>query len=105
MSAELGAPVRLLSEEEKQRLDEVRRSARQRAEALINDGPDDPLGALAWLAGVLGRPTDGGTDEMRDRIDLARSANFTWRQIADALGEGDSPDAGRRIMDRRKSLR
>ncbi len=97
--------MRLLGDDEKQRLDEVRRDARQRAEALINEGPDDPLGALAWLAGILQRPTDGGSDEMRDCIDEARSANFTWRQIADALGEGDSPEAGRRIMDRRKSWR
>ncbi len=93
--------MRLLDLAEKQRLADVRRHSADRWQAFLADGPSDPLGAIAWLTGVVGTtPTD--PTEMSARIDRARDEQFTWRQIADALGEGDTPTAARRVMDRRK---
>ncbi len=101
MSREVGAPTRLLEEGEKERLESLRLQGRAKWDEYLQAGPTDALGALAWLVGVSGS-VPSGTEEMKRRIDQAREENFTWRQIADALGEGDSPEAGRRVMDRRK---
>lgn len=98
---ERGAPVRLLDDDEKRRLTEVRRRSAHEWQEFLEAGPEDALGALAWLAGALG-PTPDDPTEMMARIDRARVEDIPWRQIADALGEGDSPEAGRRVMDRRR---
>ena len=102
MTARRGAPVRLLDEDEKIRLAEIRDRSVERWQQHLAAGPDDPLGALAWLVGLVG-PTPPDSSEMQLRIDRAKRAGFTWRQIADALGEGDTPEAGRRVRDRRKA--
>jgi hypothetical protein len=70
--------------------------------AFLDTGvPSDPLGALAWIAGAIGptpaSPLDG---VLLARIDQARRERFTWRQIAAAMGEGDSADDARRVRDR-----
>ncbi len=93
--------MRILDPAEKQRLADVRRRSGERWQKFLAEGPSDPLGAIAWLAGAVGG-TPADPTEMAARIDRAREAQFTWRQIADALGEGDTPAAGRRVMDRRK---
>lgn len=93
--------MRILDEAEKDRLAEIRDESARRWRALVDEGPDDALGAIAWLAGAVG-PTPPDPGEMQARIERARAEQFTWRQIADALGEGDSPEAARRVMDRQK---
>ena len=100
-TGDVGAPVRALDSPEKKRLASIREQSAAQWQTFLTDGPDDSLGALAWLVGATG-PTPADPHEMRDRIDQARDEQFTWRQIADALGEGDSPEAGRRVMDRQK---
>ena len=102
MARDLGAPVRLLDDDEKARLAELRQRSAGRWEELVAEGPTDALGALAWLAGAVGtNPSDPG--ELKARVDRAKADGFTWRQIADALGEGDSPQAARRLMDRHRT--
>ena len=100
-SSKMGAPVRTLDGDERQRLAAVRKQAVAGWLDLRKAGPKDALGALAWLAGIEGK-TPNDPAEMVKRLDRARREKFTWREIADALGEGDTPAAARRVRDRRK---
>lgn len=96
-----GPAAQTLDEAEQQRLAAIRSDATGERAKLAATGPGDALGSLAWLSGVLD-PTTGQT-LLAEAMDRARAEGFTWRQIAQALDEGDSAEDGRRIMDRRKS--
>jgi alkylhydroperoxidase family enzyme len=95
-----GRTVQTLDEAERARLAELRAGAVNAWTTIVTNGPDDPLGALAWLVGLIG-PTPYDPTAMAAAIDRARAAGFTWRQIADALGEGNTLEVSRRVMDRR----
>lgn len=96
-----GPPAQTLDPSEIERLASIRADAVTAHEQLATGGPPDPLGALAWLATILD-PTSTPT-LLGQAMDRARAEGYTWRQIAQALDEGDTPEDGRRIMDRRKS--
>jgi hypothetical protein len=102
MTNQGGAPIRVLDDKEKTRLESVRERAAQTWAQIQRKAPGDPLGALAWEAGVMG-PTPPDPSRMLDLMERARHEGFAWREISDALGEGDSPEAGRRVRDRYKS--
>lgn len=99
-----GAPVRLLDEKEKARLQGVRDRALAASTRLQNKAPGDALGALAWEVGLYGA-TPSDPSRMLDLIKAAKGESFTWREIADALGEGDAPPDARRVRDRYESWR
>ena len=101
VTGEPGAPVRILAPAEKDRLADIRETSARRWKAFVDEGPSDALGAIAWLVGAVGS-TPADFRQMRVRLERARAEGFTWRQIADALGEGDSPEAARRVMDRQR---
>lgn len=96
------APARRdLSEAEQLRLQQLRDQSAAALDRHLEDGPgpDDPLGRLAWKAGTMrpeGEPFD---EDLRQRIEVATEARFTWREISDALGKGDSPAAARRVRE------
>ncbi len=99
VSSQGGAPVRTLDDKEKARLDRVRQRAAQAWAQLQRKAPSDILGALAWEVGVMG-PTPPDPSHMLELLDRARAEGFAWREISDALGEGDTPPAARRVRDR-----
>lgn len=72
------------------------RGAQDRAR-LIAKAPDNPLDAIAYLHGALGRDAD----ETTTAIDRARTNEppFTWTQCAAALGE-TGERAGRKLEER-----
>lgn len=85
-------------DDDESRLAELRADAERRYATLDADGPDpsdDPLGALAWLAGISG-PTP---DELHRRIEAARAERWPWRSIALALTGDGSDREGRRIRE------
>lgn len=99
MASSGGAPVRVLDEKEKARLARVRQRGADAWSQLQRKAPEDPLGALAWAAGVMG-PTPADPCPMRDLVQRARADGFAWREISAALGEGDTPADARRVRDR-----
>lgn len=104
MAGSGGAPIRLLDQSEKVRLQRVRERAVAASIRLQDKAPGDPLGALAWEAGLTGAaPAD--PSRMCGLIAAAKSEEFTWREIADALGEGDTPPDARRVRDRYEAWR
>ena len=99
-----GAPVRLLDTTEKGRLQRVRDRAIAATNRLQEKAPGDALGALAWEVGLHGA-TPSDPSRLHDLIKAAKDEKFTWREIADALGEGDEPADARRVRDRYEAWR
>lgn len=87
--------------EEQQRWDALRAESAARQQELLDAGPDDPLGAIAWKAGT-GDPKFSFDNDLRERIERARAERYTWREIAAALGEGDDEESARRVSDQQK---
>ena len=91
-------PAMAKPDDDESRLAKLRSDAEHRYAALDTQGPDpgdDPLGALAWLAGISG-PTP---DELHRRIEAARAERWPWRSIALALTGDGSDREGRRIRE------
>lgn len=102
MANRRGPQIQMLDPAENERLAKIRSRASHEQMAFLDaNAPTDPLGALAWIAGATGpapaSPLDG---PLLARIELARRERFTWREIAAAMGEGDSADDARRVRDR-----
>jgi hypothetical protein len=103
-----GAPEKTLDQAEQQRLNEIRarggEAMRTALTGLVAQGPDDTLGALAWLAGSLGSGVDNpvAAEALSPAITRARTERFSWREIADALGEGDTIEDSRRVRERHR---
>lgn len=98
----MAAKRREVADEEKARLQGLRRESLTRHRELLGDGPDDALGALAWKAGSVVDDQYTFDNDLRLKIERAREQRFTWREIAAALGEGDDDDAARRVADAQK---
>ncbi len=99
------APARRdLSDTEQERLQELREeSASAMADHLTaGPGPDDPLGRLAWKAGTTVQTEYPFDEDLRQRVNLAKDARFSWREISAALGEGDDPASARRVREKQE---
>lgn len=79
----------------------LRAEAATRQRELLDAGPADPLGALAWKAGT-GDARFSFDNGLRELVERARAERYTWREIAAALGEGDDEEAARRVSDQQK---
>lgn len=78
---------RQLTDDEIDRLEQLRAAGaatRRRGLAATPDG-DDHLGAIAWLAGLLGTDPRTALAELTAAVDTARDARITWPEIAVAL--------------------
>lgn len=100
-----GAPIKVLTPVDSERLAQLREQAahevRSATAAVAARQPEGTLEALAWVAGVDGaNPTD--PTMLRNLIDRARAERLSWREIADAVGEGGSQSDARRIRDRHR---
>jgi hypothetical protein len=91
------APRRNLDLDDLARWEQLREEAAARRSALMNDAPGDPLDRLAWKAGA-GPGEHAFDDELRELIEAARAARYTWREIAAALGEGDDQASATRVQ-------
>ena len=89
-------------EERRQRLAALNNEAASRRQALMADAPNDPLGALAWLAGLMGPSEPPFNNELRDLIERAREDSHSWREISVALGEGEDDKAVRAVAARQR---
>lgn len=106
MASRRGPQIQTLSPDDRQRLDAIRHEAAgQQLAFLDREKPEDALGALAWVAGAIGSAPVPPLDiPLAAEIRRARLDKFTWRQIAAAIGEGDSADDARRVRDRFSSV-
>ena len=93
----LMATRRNLDQEDLARWEQLRAEAAARRAALMGDAPADPLDRLAWKAGT-GPGEHAFDNELRELIEAARAARYTWREIAAALGEGDDPSSATRVQ-------
>lgn len=93
------AKQRAIDSDDLERWAALRAESRARHEALLDEGPVDLLDNLAWKAGGESLDDYPFDNDLRERIERARQARFTWREISAALGQGDSPEAARRIAD------
>jgi hypothetical protein len=106
-----GAPERILDDDERSRLADVRQQAtdaiREALEVYASAGPVDALGQLAWLAGGLGTGLDNpvAAELIGAAMVRARDERYPWRQISEALGEGGTAEDGRRVSDRHRRWR
>lgn len=98
----MAAKRREVADDESARLQELRSDSLDRHRSLLADGPSDSLGALAWKAGSVVDDSHSFDNDLRLKIQRARDDRFTWREIADALGEGDDDEAARRVADKQK---
>lgn len=89
----------MIDESDRQRLAEIRAAAASERLALETNRPDDPLEAVAWLAGLSGQLR---SEPLMEAIGQARSARFEWKEIAEAAGRGQSASAARRMADQFK---
>ena len=94
-----GPSPRAIDASDRRRLAEIRHEATTRQAELVAARPADPLEAVAWMAG-LGEL--GDADELMNTIQQARDARFEWKEIAEAIGDGHSAPAARRVADRFK---
>lgn len=84
--------------EELDRLNQLRERANALYRAALAAGPDpriDPVGAVAWVAGVrspVASPNTGKgyiwNEDQRAIINAARAAGASWLEITRALGRG-----------------
>lgn len=102
MAGRRGPQIQTLAPDEQERLATIRAEAsQQQSDLLTARAPADTLGALAWIAGAVGpAPLPPLDIVMNGQIEQARRDGFTWRQIASAVGEGESADDARRVRDR-----
>ena len=94
---------RTLDADAVQRLAKLRDKAASERRRLISElsaaGPDDALSAIAWTVAVEGAIPEDPT-RLVDLIDQARASRLTWREIAEASGEGSSQADARRVRER-----
>lgn len=78
---------RQLDDDEIERLDHLRAAGAATRRRGLAATPDDGdlLGAIAWLAGLLGTDRAAAIAELTDAVDLARERRITWPEIAVAL--------------------
>ena len=98
----MAAKRRDVADDEAERLTELRADSTDRHRALLEEGPDDALGSLAWKAGSVVDDRYSFDNDLRLRVERARAERYTWREIAVALGAGDDDDAARRVADQQK---
>ncbi len=99
------APARRdLSDDEHQRLQALREESSKAIAAHLaaGPGPDDPLGQLAWKAGASVDDSQPFDEDLRQRVNTARDARYSWREISGALGEGDDPASARRVREKQE---
>lgn len=85
-------------------LEETRTRAKAEFQNFINAGPGESevLARLAWFSGSFGDIRYPFHPRLRELINHARDARFTWREIAQALGEGDSDADVRRVREKQE---
>jgi len=92
-----------LAPSESQRLAEIReRAAKYANPTLDKAGVSDEraLDSLAWIAGC----EDAAQANLAKWVAAARRARWSWRAIADAMGEGGDEAAGRRVAARYRGM-
>ncbi|MEM8925020.1 MAG: hypothetical protein AAGD35_16055 [Actinomycetota bacterium] len=98
----MAAKRREVATEDELRLRRLRKESSARHREVLDEGPDDALGALAWKAGSVVDDRYSFDNDMRMKVERAREERFTWREISAALGEGDDDDSARRVADQQK---
>lgn len=90
---------REIAPDEAERLANLRAEAARGREALLDQAPppEDPLGRVAWMAGVDGNPLYPFNNDLREAINTARDARYQWREISTALGDGDDQATADRV--------
>ena len=95
------AKRREVDADEAARWEELRNEARRHLEEVLSAGPDpdeDLMGAIAWR-GAFPEP-DPIDPELRDWINEAIDRRMSWREIAVALGLGESRSAESKASNR-----
>lgn len=91
-----------ISTEDSARWQELRARSAHGMQAHLAAGPgsESPLDRLAWKAGSLPEPQYSFDNDLREKIEEARAARYSWREISAALGEGDDEVSARRVKDK-----